>query len=82
MKSSIMTLLYQKVSLLTLVSYIGGLVPEAFIEPTSVSSVLVEMPLFLTEEVYIPLPLEATYQSAWEAVPSYWQDVLTSPVSA
>ena len=24
------------------------------------------MPLFLTPEVYVPLPLEATYQSAWE----------------
>lgn len=67
---------------LTLASYIGGPVPEAFVEPTSVGSELIEMPLFLTEEVYIPLPLEATYQSAWEAVPSYWQDVLTSPASS
>ncbi len=67
---------------LTLASYIGGPVPEAFVEPTSVGSELIEMPLFLTDEVYIPLPLEATYQSAWEAVPSYWQDVLTSPASS
>ncbi len=31
------------------------------------------MPLFLTPEVYIPLPLERTYESAWEAVPAYWR---------
>ena len=41
-----------------------------------------EMPLFLTPEVYVPLPLEASYQSAWEAVPSYWQHVLTTPASS
>jgi len=40
------------------------------------------MPLFLTAEVYVPLPLEATYQSAWEAVPAYWRDMLTAPVSS
>jgi hypothetical protein len=67
---------------LTLVSYIGGPVPEAFIEPTAVGEVLPEMPLFLTPDVYVPLPLEVTYESAWEAVPSYWRDVLTAPVSS
>ena len=67
---------------LTLASYVGGPVPEAFIEPTAVGLSLPEMPLFLTPEVYVPLPLEATYQSAWEAVPSFWRDVITSPVSS
>jgi hypothetical protein len=66
---------------LTLVSYIGGPIPEAFIEPTSVGSVLPEMPLFLTPEVYVPLPLEPTYRSAWEDVPSYWRDILSSPAA-
>ena len=36
------------------------------------------MPLFLTPDAYILVPLEATYQSAWEAVPSFWRDVLTA----
>jgi hypothetical protein len=67
---------------LTLASYIGGPIPEAFVEPTVVGAILPEMPLFLTPEVYVPLPLEATYLSAWEAVPSYWRDVMTSPVSS
>jgi hypothetical protein len=67
---------------LTLAAYIGGPFPEAFIEPTSVGATLAEMPLFLTPDLYIPLPLESTYMSAWEAVPSFWQEVLTSPPSA
>ncbi len=64
---------------LTLASYIGGLVPEAFIDPTAVGATLAEMPLFLTPEVYVPLPLEATYQSAWEAVPAFYRELLTPP---
>jgi len=67
---------------LTLASYIAGPFPEAFIEMTTVGASLPEMPLFLTPEVYVPLPLEATYQSAWDAVPSFWQDVLTAPGSS
>jgi hypothetical protein len=67
---------------LTLASYIGCPIPEAFVEPTAAGALLSEMPLFLTPEVYVPLPLEATYQSAWAAVPSYWCDVLTAPLSS
>jgi len=67
---------------LTLVSYIAGPFPEAFIEPTTVGATLPDMPLFLTPEVYVPLPLEATYESAWDDMPSFWQDVLTGHGSA
>jgi hypothetical protein len=62
---------------LTVAAYTGGPAPEVFIEPIAVGAVLPDMPLFLTPDVYIPVPLEATYQSAWEAVPSFWRDVLT-----
>ena len=62
---------------LTLASYRAGSWPEAFVEWTAVGASLPEMPLFLTPEVYTPVPLEATYQSAWEAVPSFWRNVLT-----
>jgi hypothetical protein len=64
---------------LTLAAYIGGLIPEAFVEPTAVGLTLREMPLFLTPDVYVPVPLEATYQSAWDAVPSFWRHVLEKP---
>ena len=64
---------------LTLAAYSAGQWPEAFVEPTAVGLRLRDMPLFLTPDVYIRVPLEATYQSAWEAVPSFWRDVLTAP---
>ena len=63
---------------LTLASYIGGALPEAFVELTAVGHPLADMPLFLTPELYIPLPLETSYMTSWEAVPSFWRDVLTS----
>ena len=61
---------------LTLAAYSAGPWPEAFVEPTAVGLALPEMPVFLTADVYIPLPLEPTYQSAWKAVPSIWRRVL------
>lgn len=63
---------------LTLASYIGGSRKQAFVEPVAVGWRLPDMPLFLTANVYVPVPLEATYQSAWEAVPPVWQQVLQS----
>jgi hypothetical protein len=64
---------------LTLVAYAAGLVKKAYIEPVAVGDVLSDMPLFLEPELYVPVPLEATYQAAWEAVPAFWRDVLTRP---
>jgi hypothetical protein len=60
------------------VSYIGSARPEAFLEPLAVRDPLPEMPLFLTPDEYIPMPIERTYQAAWEAVPAYWRDALTA----
>jgi hypothetical protein len=62
---------------LCLAAYIGGRVPEVFINPAAVGAELPDMPLFLSPDIYVPVPLEATYQSAWEAVPSFWRDVVT-----
>ncbi len=58
--------------------YVGGTSAEAFIELVAVGDTLPEMPLFLTPDVYVSVPLEATYQSAWEGMPAYWRDVLTT----
>jgi hypothetical protein len=62
---------------LTCVAYVGGPGAEAFIELVAVGEALLEMPLFLTPEVYVLVPLEATYQAAWEGMPAYWRNVLT-----
>jgi hypothetical protein len=62
---------------LTCVAYIGGSGAEAFIEHVAIRDTLPDMPLFLTPDVYVLVPLEATYQAAWEGMPGYWRDVLT-----
>ncbi len=64
---------------LTCVAYIGGPGAEAFIEPVAVGDPLPVMPLFLTPEVYVSVPLEKTYQQAWEGMPEYWRNVLDHP---
>lgn len=61
---------------LTLASYMGGPSQEAFIEPIGHHAVLPDMPLFLSSRTYVPVPLEATYQSAWQAVPAVWKKAL------
>jgi hypothetical protein len=63
---------------LTCVAYVGGPGAEAFVEFVAVGDSLPDMPLFLTPEVYLSVPLEATYRSAWEGMPAYWRDVLTT----
>jgi hypothetical protein len=61
---------------LTLAAYSAGDVVRAFIEPVAVGDLLPDMPLFLVPGVYVPVPLERSYQSAFEAVPKRWQDAL------
>src|SRR5580658_5259416 len=61
---------------LTVASYLGGFCKEAFVEPVAVGAPLPDMPLFISPRSYVLVPLEKTYQSAWEAVPSIWQKAL------
>jgi hypothetical protein len=68
--------------LLTCVSYVGSPCIEVFLEPVAVGDSLPEMPLFLTPESYVLLPLDATYRSAWEAFPAIWQAVLAAVTPA
>lgn len=66
---------------LTLASYSAGLIQEAFVEPTRFGAKLIDMPVFLTPAEYISVPLEPTYQAAWEAVPAFWRNFLSNPAS-
>jgi len=60
----------------TLVAYSAGDLRQAFIEPVAPSDILPDMPLFLEPERYVPVPLEATYNEAFDAVPKRWQQEL------
>lgn len=63
---------------LTLASYRADECPEAFVEPYAVGDVLAEMPLFLTSETYIPVPLATTYDSAFNNMPAYWREAIAA----
>ncbi|MCE9532654.1 MAG: DUF4058 family protein [Planctomycetes bacterium] len=62
----------------TVASYIGGAVVEAFVEHFAVGQPIPQMPLFLTRENYVQVPLEAAYMAAWEDVPGQYQERLVS----
>ena len=61
---------------LTLAAYEAEMGVRAFVEPIAVGDSLLEMPLFLKAGGHVPVALEATYQSAWEAVPRRWRSVI------
>jgi hypothetical protein len=61
---------------LTLASYDASPGVRAYVEHLAVGDALVEMPLFLEPGGHVPVPLEATYLPAWEAVPRRWQAVI------
>ena len=64
---------------LTLASYAAAGTVTCYVEPTSVGTALIDMPLFLTPERYVNVPLEQTYQAAYENVPSRWKRVIEAP---
>jgi hypothetical protein len=64
---------------LTLAAYLAGAAAEAFIEPVAIGDTFTDMPLFLTPDEYVSVPLEAAYQAAWREVPGRWREVLELP---
>ena len=42
----------------------------AYVEPVAVGDLLPDMPVFLTPDRYVPCPLDATYQTAWDQFPA------------
>jgi hypothetical protein len=61
---------------LTVASYSADDVTTAYVEHISAGDVLPEMPLFLEPELYVHVPLEATYLEAWSGESHRWQQVL------
>lgn len=64
---------------LTLVSYDAGPTTRAFIQPVAVGTPLPDMPLFMTPELYVNVPLEATYTAAFAGISRRTRDVLSAP---
>jgi hypothetical protein len=66
---------------LTLASYVANMPPRAFIEPVAVGDILIPMPLFLTSDRYVTVPLEETYVAGLEGVPHHIRAELESTLS-
>jgi hypothetical protein len=68
---------------LTVASYDAGLEYDrvAYVEFIAVGDPLPEMPLFLRPEVYVPAPLEATYQTTWSVFPAALKGLLDKPIT-
>lgn len=64
---------------LTLVAYESDIVTRSYIEPVAVGDRLPDMPLFLVPDGCVMVPLEATYQAAFDVQPRRWRDVLSPP---
>ncbi|HEV3257295.1 MAG TPA: DUF4058 family protein [Gemmataceae bacterium] len=60
----------------TLASYAAGSAPEVYLEHLAVGNALPEMPLLLSWDRYIHVPLETTYQAAFRGRPAFWRGVL------
>ncbi|MDA1016801.1 MAG: DUF4058 family protein [Planctomycetota bacterium] len=61
---------------LTVASYAVGRRVEIYVEHLAVGGHIVDMPLFLTPDRYINLPLQTTYAGAFRGMPAFWRDVL------
>jgi Protein of unknown function (DUF4058) len=64
---------------LTMAAYAVGTETVAYVEPVAVGDSLPDMPVFLTGDRYVPCPLEATCQTAWEQFPAPLKGPLESP---
>ena len=54
---------------LTVAAYSADESPTAYVEPVAVGDVLPEMPIFLEPGIYVPAPLETTYEATWSKCP-------------
>ena len=60
----------------TLVAYTAGSGTTAFVEPVAVHHGLRDMPLYLTTDGYLEVPLEATYMAAYASTPPKYRRML------
>jgi hypothetical protein len=60
----------------TLVSYDAAEEKVAYIETVGVGDPLPDMPLILTSDLHVMVPLESTYQATWEASPEAYRRII------
>jgi hypothetical protein len=63
-----------------LASYQTGGERVAYVEPIAVGDKLRDMPLFLTNDFHVLVPLESTYLATWNASPEEFRTAVESGV--
>ncbi len=63
---------------LTMAAYESADTVKAYVETVAVGLALPDMPLFLDRGAHVLVPLDQTYQAAYDGVPARWQEVLDS----
>jgi hypothetical protein len=61
---------------LTMASFEAGPELVAYLEAVAVGDILPDLPLFLRPGFYVPVPLEATYQTTWNVFPAALKGLL------
>ena len=64
---------------LTVASYEAGDELTAYVDPVAVGDALPEPPLFLAPGWYVGVPLESTYNAAWDVTPRPIRDLVEPP---
>jgi hypothetical protein len=64
---------------LTLAAYDADNPVDIYLRYPAIGQPLPNMPLFLTPDYYVQLPLETTYQAAFAGMPEVWRSVLEAP---
>ncbi len=55
---------------------VAGIETTAYIEPVGVGDRLKDMPAYLERDGHVPVPLEATYESAWASCPADMRELV------
>ena len=55
---------------------------RAYVEPIGVGEVLPSMPAYLDADSYVPVPLEATYQTTWARCPEVFREAVEGGLRA
>jgi len=62
--------------LLTVVAYAAAEPKTAYVEPVAVGDPLPDLPIFLAPGIYVPAPLESTYQATWSKCPEVVREMV------
>lgn len=65
---------------LTIAAYAVGDRITAYVEPIAVGDPLPPLPIFLDQDVYVPSPLESTYQTTWAKCPEPVRELVENSI--